>query len=286
MSEIIRCVIITFNRFDLMKQVVNAVRNQSRKLDEIIVINNGSTDGSTEWLNEQSDLTVITQGNVGSSGGQYTGFKYAFEKGFDWLWTMDDDVAPVADCLENMLKLKDRYKIIAPLRYSLNGEPFENDSVKINLTNPFKSIWAKVLSKSDIKGDALEIDMFTFEGPMFHYDVLKEIGLPNKHYFIYADDSDFSLRARKAGFKIALATKARLNRYLEFLDPRHVFNWKNYYLLRNVIALDVLHAPIHTKIIRPFGYFTRHLLRSKNFEQVKINCKGFWHGINFNRRYK
>lgn len=286
MNEIIRCVIITYNRFELLKNVVNAVRNQSRKLDEIIVVNNGSTDGTSEWLSLQSDLTIINQENTGSSGGQYTGFKYAYDKGFTWLWTMDDDVAPADDCLEKMLELKNDYKAIAPLRFQHNGEVFENDTILVNLNNPFKSIWKKVLTKLDVGENPIEVDMVTFEGPMFHYEVLQKIGMPNRHYFIYADDSDFSLRVKKAGYRMALAPKARLNRYLDYLDPRYTFNWKNYYIIRNVIALDILHAPLFTKIIRPWGYFIKSLVRSNNLNEAKVYCKAFWHGINWKRLYK
>ena len=97
-------VLITFNRLELLKEVLAALKKQTRKIDEIFVINNSSTDGTGEWLAEQDGITVITQDNVGSSGGQYTGIKAAYDAGYDWIWTMDDDVAPAEDCLEKLLE--------------------------------------------------------------------------------------------------------------------------------------------------------------------------------------
>ena len=87
----IAAVVVTYNRLALLQECITSLRNQTRKLDEIIVVNNSSTDGSFEWLNLQNDLAVITQENSGSAGGQHTGIKTAYEHGHDWIWCMDDD---------------------------------------------------------------------------------------------------------------------------------------------------------------------------------------------------
>lgn len=105
--------VVTFNRIKFLKEIIPALKNQTRKPDKIFVIHNSGTDGTAEWLAEQTDLTVITQPNVGSSGGQYTAFKTAFEAGFDWIWIMDDDVVPRPECLENLLFEPDKPQLSA-----------------------------------------------------------------------------------------------------------------------------------------------------------------------------
>ena len=52
--------ILTHNRLELLKLSVRSLRNQTRKPDEIIIVNNGSTDGTAEWLSKQNDLFVVT----------------------------------------------------------------------------------------------------------------------------------------------------------------------------------------------------------------------------------
>ena len=59
---------------------------------------------SAEWLAEQKDLDVVTQGNVGGAGGFFTGMKYAVEKGYDYVWAMDDDVLCRHDALAELMK--------------------------------------------------------------------------------------------------------------------------------------------------------------------------------------
>ena len=89
-------VVVTYNRLELLKRNISCLR-RNRPLDTILVVNNGSTDGTAQWLATQSGLHVINQENVGGSGGFYTGIREAFLQEADWIWCMDDDVFPRPD---------------------------------------------------------------------------------------------------------------------------------------------------------------------------------------------
>ena len=62
-------VVVTFNRLKLLKEVVDSLRNQDYLNRDIIIVNNGSTDDTRDWLDNQNDLIVINQGNCGGAGG-------------------------------------------------------------------------------------------------------------------------------------------------------------------------------------------------------------------------
>ena len=96
-------IVVTYNRRSLLSQCITALQNQTRKLDKILVINNGSTDDTEQWL-QQQDVEFITQENLGSAGGFYTGIKKAFNSGYSWMWMMDDDGYPKEDALEKLLE--------------------------------------------------------------------------------------------------------------------------------------------------------------------------------------
>lgn len=275
----IATVIVTFNRLDMLKDTIESLRNQTKKIDNIIVVNNSSTDGTEEWLNLQSDLLVIKQDNLGSSGGQYTGWKTAYELGYEWLWVMDDDVLPELDCLEKIWNYKSDNIIVAPLRYTPFGLPFvESDTKLVDLTNPFKSIWKRMLISDDLKNEEIQCDGITFEGPLLHYSTIQKIGLPQMNFFIYGDDTEYSIRALKNNIKSYIITSARLNRRLEYSDLNLEFNWKHFYIIRNLIAIDVLHSNYLVRIVRPFGYLFTWLKRAKNFENIKTVFKAFVKG--------
>ncbi len=280
MSLIISAVVVTYNRLELLKQVVDGLRNQSRKLDNIIIINNNSSDGTEEWLSQQSDLIVFKQDNIGSSGGQWRGSLEAYNLGSDYIWLMDDDVVSEPDCLEIMCKFIKNDRIIAPLRY-MNNQPYMNDVIYFNMSNPFKSIWKQIINHKDFENELIYAEGITFEGPIIPKEIFKQIGFPEKDFFIYADDTEFWVRALKNGFKSFVARDARLNRLIQPPANEYNFTWKHYYLIRNLIAIDILHAPLHVKLLRPVFYLFIWLSRAKTKENFKTVIKSFLDGIKY-----
>ena len=95
-------VVVTYNRMELLKRNIRCLQ-QNKPISSIVIVNNGSTDGTTEWLAAQEGLTVINQTNVGGAGGFYTGIQYAYQAGADWIWCMDE-VDQVCNTLYCLLK--------------------------------------------------------------------------------------------------------------------------------------------------------------------------------------
>ena len=235
-------VVVTFNRLELLKKNIGCLR-KNHPIDQLIVVNNGSTDGTHEWLDEQADLTVIHQENVGGSGGFYTGIQKAYENGADWIWCMDDDVFPRPDCLENMLKEINypQVGIIAPRRL-MEGQIFTNDFQGYNLTNPFASMYREKLAKKRVDGPT-EICGTAFEGLFIKREVVGKIGLPNKELFIFCDDTDYCLRNILAGYKILYVPAALMDKQKFFsndnwTEKNRKKKWKRYYQIRNSTYLN------------------------------------------------
>jgi len=273
--------VLTFNRLNLLKQTIESLRNQSRKPDYIIVVNNSSTDGTEDWLASQSDLIVYRNVNNGSSGGQTANIKHCLSTGAEYIWIMDDDVSPAVDCLEKMLPFLNEKQVVAPLRYNLDNEIYFNDTIEFNLDNPLNGLWRKIISRNDIQGDFIKATGITFEGPIFHRNLPLTIGSPEIPFFIYGDDSDYFIRAERAGFKVGLALTAQMNRLLPAPDLSRNFNWKHFYIIRNEFALDMLHGNISVQTIRPILKLFRWLIRARKVSEVKTVFRAFWAGINY-----
>ena len=60
----IACIVVTYNRLELLKQCINALLHQSFNNFDIIVVNNGSTDGTEKWLKENPQIKFFTQENL------------------------------------------------------------------------------------------------------------------------------------------------------------------------------------------------------------------------------
>jgi GT2 family glycosyltransferase len=69
--------------------------------------------------------------------------------------------------------------------------------------------------------------------------VVEAIGLPDPSYFIFYDDVDFALRARRAGFRIWAVRDAVLVRQLDFDQQHDLSGWKGYYMYRNLFAVHL-----------------------------------------------
>ena len=89
----ILAVIVTHNRCGLLSRCIDHLQIQTRQAQEILVVNNASTDGTVDML-EQRNVPYVTQENVGSAGGWYRGIQHALDRGFDAVWLMDDDGFP------------------------------------------------------------------------------------------------------------------------------------------------------------------------------------------------
>lgn len=106
--ELLLVLIVTYNRLSDLKICVETVRKQTYKYFNILVVNNGSTDGTKEWLVQQADIITINQENLGGAGGFYTGMKYMYDNGYEWLVMMDDDGIPDKNEIKNLIQSYDK----------------------------------------------------------------------------------------------------------------------------------------------------------------------------------
>jgi GT2 family glycosyltransferase len=250
-------VVVTYNRLHLLRHTVACLK-AGGGLSAIVVVNNASTDGTGEWLDAQADLRVIHQSNVGGSGGFYTGMQEAFKLGADWIWCMDDDVAPRADCLEGLMAGAEdpAVGILVPRRL-MDEAIFTNEFRRYNLVNPFSSMYGGKLSKEVVTAP-VDIAGAAFEGLCIRRQVVAAIGLPNKDLFIFCDDTDYCLRTLQAGYRIrylpdALMDKANLLQHDSWANRHRKKKWKRFYQLRNAAYLN--HRYGRNRAVRYFRSF-------------------------------
>ena len=171
-----------------------ALKVQTRKVQEIIVVNNASDDGTDQWLAGQEGLTVIRQENTGSSGGQYTGIKTAFEKGHDWFWSMDDDTVPQPDSLERMTE-KPYFRepwtgFLASVVIWTDGTPHR--------MNTHAATDAHEWLRTVLVDRCVRATTASFVSIMFSRPAVEQVGLPIKEMFLWFDDVEYTARiARK-----------------------------------------------------------------------------------------
>ena len=119
-------VIVTYNRIELLKECIANCINQVLKFDKIFVINNASTDGTTEFLNNlayDNIMVINSKENLGGSGGFYEGIKIALNYDLDYLLLIDDDAILDANYNDEIAKhIKNDKDIYLFICYYLNSE--------------------------------------------------------------------------------------------------------------------------------------------------------------------
>jgi GT2 family glycosyltransferase len=225
--EKVIAVVVTYNRQALLSECIAALRNQTRALDAILVVNNGSTDSTAEWLKQQSDIFFISQQNVGSSGGFSTGINWAYGKGYSWIWCMDDDGYPKEDALENLLAADD-----GTLRLM--------NCAVIDKENKHSFVWKtqQYRSLEEVDCDIIEGIGHPFNGTLLHRRIIERVGVPRPKFFLWGDETEYYYRIVRQN-KIPVCTVAGSIHY----HPSTAFSikqdwdfttgWKMYYYVRN-----------------------------------------------------
>ncbi|MBK8945845.1 MAG: glycosyltransferase [Ignavibacteriae bacterium] len=265
MNETIAAVVVTHNRIKLLQECIEALRNQTRKLDEIIVVNNDSQDGTKEWLDELRDLTKIHQENLGGAGGFHNGMKLAYEKGYDWIWTMDDDCLPELNALENLLTTEFKTNVILnsvviaktnPQQLNFGLEDYKNKKF-------FKTI-------SEIKDTNIIYGANFFNGTLIHKDVIIKIGFPNSLFFIYGDEYEYYLRIKNSNIPILTILSSCVRHTAQV--HRYIGRGKFFFRLNEFNKLSVKYVPRNLFVIcQLFKEYTfRRLIKTYIFDLLGI----------------
>lgn len=234
--------VVTFNRKTLLRECLHALQNQSRPVEQLLVVDNASTDGTLEMLSaEFPGVEVLRlEKNGGGAGGFHAGMKRAFDAGFDWIWIMDDDGTPAPNCLERLLsqKMKEEAQVLVPIQRDTSGRDYG-----VGIWNRFYvDVTSEVIEeKRELRGAYL----FAFVGPLISREVISQIGLPRREFFIWFDDYEYGLRLQsKLGARVQIVPEATFHhdiggqtREVRLLGRKSLRNqspaWKTYYGTRN-----------------------------------------------------
>lgn len=253
MTDTVAGIIVTYNRRHLLIQSLNALLSQTRPLDIIIVVDNGSTDGTEQMLTQAGYLTNASveyypmAKNLGAAAGFSAGIEQGFRQGYDWLWVMDDDAMAAPDALEKLLDAADRRDCVyGTVPMSSDGRLCWEVESTGSRRAPYK--WWHELP------DILEVCTHPFLGFMISKQAIDRVGFPDPGYFIYGEDVDYSERIRKMGLAIKLVKNSKIDHPVHESYEMKVLGmttkgykipaWKQYYNIRNRIVVAIRHRGI------------------------------------------
>ena len=226
----IAAVVVTRDRLTLLQRCVEALRQQTRRLDEILVVDNASSDGTREWVDTQ-DVTRLFQENVGGGGGQAAGIGEAVRRGHDWVWCMDDDGYPAPDALQRLVEI------------AQDAQADWANCLVVRTDDPCTLLhyWAPGGTQLTRVDQLSRLGVWVpgghpFNGTLLHRSLVARIGVPSATLFIKGDEREYKRRAEAHGARIVTATRSLFFHPPSagtILDVPLGASWRFYYAVRN-----------------------------------------------------
>lgn len=192
-------VVVTYNRKELLAECLEAILAQTRVPDVVVLVDNASTDGTHDYVAERGlldDPRMVYHAmktNTGGSGGFHAGMGLAM--GYDpaWVWVMDDDTIPTPGALQGLLDAHDalgqEVSFLASCVFGPDGEAMNVPNISTERGPNGYLEWYRHLPQG-----AVRLLDATFVSLLIDGDAIRSCGLPCKDYFIWGDDTEYTMR--------------------------------------------------------------------------------------------
>ena len=201
----VAAVVVSYNRKDLLRQCLASLQTQGEVLSEIILVENGSTDGSPEMVREEFPTVTLceTGANLGGAGGFAWGLQLAMERGHTYAWLMDDDADPAPGSLERLVEVA-RDPGLRP--GFVASQVTDEAGTAPNPGHPavVDPDTAKQIRASAAGGVA--VTQATFVGVLVDLGLARTMPLPYADFFIWFDDAEYTRRLAKRSIGVYVPT--------------------------------------------------------------------------------
>ncbi len=290
MPNKIVAVVVTYNRKDLLIECLEHLLNQTFNTFDILIIDNHSTDQTKNaienYLYNPRIIYKDTGSNLGGAGGFQYGIKEAYNLKYDFVWLMDDDSLSKPETLQKLVEAYDELDHPGFLSSKVLWTDGELCKINIQRSGLTKNI-------TEFNEKYIPAAIASFVSLYVSMDVIKDVGLPIKEFFIWTDDWEYTRRISlkykcfvvtdsevihktksNNGANIAIDSEDRVERY------RYAYRNEMYLYKREGIK-GIMHVLARTPV-----HIIRILIYSETKKQYRIGIiiKSTLDGIKFDPR--
>jgi GT2 family glycosyltransferase len=294
----------TFNDADIIDRTIEAVLLQTRPVNGILVVDNASTDGTLERPSLKHATVVRHPENLGTSGAVASGFRFALEQDYDWIWILDADSLVRPDALEKLLELDDsssrdlqnKVAFLACLaRNQRDDRPYHGAAF---------TRYGLAVVRPRLGERHYPCQITIWSGCLYRLAAVRRVGLPDPNYVLDWGEFEYGNRLMKAGYTGFIHQEAILHHNirgapsLNPIDLKFGFTTARfyefppircYYMCRNMLYFTLYDfAQRRSGLVRRvfcsvFKLTVNFLLRPRNHGgQIHACFRGMWHGLTGN----
>ena len=216
-------IVVTYNGLRWLERCLGSVRASEVPAD-LYVWDNDSTDGSADWVQGHFPEAKLVRSadNLGFAEANNMGMRYALEKGYDYVYLLNQDAWIAPDTLGILVDASQshpEYAVLSPLQMTDGFRELDGQFQKV-MKEPVRRVMAA------------------------HWLVprkaLEKIGLFDKLFPLYGNDDNWCDRARYHGFKIGIVPEAKaVHDRAKREEPKEKIIFRNYYMGSLVRLCDI-----------------------------------------------
>jgi len=253
-------IIITYNRKKELEETIHNVFSLERKFDEVIIINNGSTDGTEQILNKlkrKYDLKIINLSeNLGVAGGRNIGIKVSSG---DILTFLDDDAI---FGVSNPIEIMKHYFFNEP-KLGILAFRIKNFYTKEVNNMEFPSF--SLLGKRRKDTEEFYTSYYIGAGHAIKREVFAKCGLYPDYFFYGGEELYLAFKAINNGFTIKYTPKILVYHKVSPFGRISVKK-KWFYILRNKLIINYKFLPIKYRIVNNLSWFIKTFSYTKSLQ--------------------
>jgi GT2 family glycosyltransferase len=212
----VAAIVPTLDRLADLRRCLDGVDAQTRAPDLVLVVDNGSTDGTLEHLRERAGVDVLELGSpVGAPAAFAAGLRAAFERGAEIAWLLDDDAEPAPAALAELLARVEAARDA--------GERVGGAAPLLAIGDDEAAGWrwgaradgGRGQSPNRVRADGAgaehdDVDWAPFAGLLLTREACEQVGELRGDFELWHADVDYCLRIRRAGWRLLAAPRARV----------------------------------------------------------------------------
>ncbi len=259
-SSSLLAVMVNWNGRAFLQNSVGSVLEELENSDgELLVVDNASTDGSVEFLQAQFPQVNIFQtgDNLGGAGGFRAGMRFALSQpNIRYVWLLDNDIIVEPNSLAPLLQVLQEDEKIGATGSQIC---MYNNREVVQEVGAYYTPWLAALrqhgsgeKRLPSASQPFEVDYLAACSVLIKKECLEQVGIFGD-FFIFYDDVEWGLRAKKAGWHLFAVPASMIRHHYNMIKP--VVPWREYYRKRNRLAVIFAYPPLYGRWFASWLYF-------------------------------